>query len=128
LQRLTSVEPNRVVSGRDQVIFPESGSLKLWSNQKWVSFYKSHREVLDSDMIHLRRPDGRDWDGFVYVNPQGNEKALAFLYNPLEEEISREIRIPLYYAGRGGRADMTQAMGLPLSLVNRHGVSPTRGA
>ena len=75
--------------------------------KKWVSFYKAHREVLDSDMIHLRRPDGRDWDGFVHVNPQGNEKALAFFYNPLEEEISREIRIPLHYAGLAGKAKIS---------------------
>ena len=67
--------------------------------KKWISFYKQHREVLDADLIHLRRPDGRDWDGFVHVNPQGKEKALAFLYNPLPEAIEREIRIPLHYAG-----------------------------
>jgi hypothetical protein len=67
--------------------------------KKWVSFYKAHREVLDADIIHLRRPDGRDWDGFVHVNPQGKEKALAFFYNPLEEAIEREISVPLYYAG-----------------------------
>ena len=72
--------------------------------KKWVSFYKAHREVLDSDLIHLRRPDGRDWDGFVHVNPQGNEKALALFYNPLEQEITREIRIPLHYAGLAGKA------------------------
>jgi len=67
--------------------------------KKWISFYKAHRQVLDADMIHLRRPDGRDWDGFVHVNPQGKEKALAFFYNPLGEKIVREIRVPLYYAG-----------------------------
>ena len=54
--------------------------------KKWISFYKAHRQVLDADMIHLRRPDGRDWDGFVHVNPQGKERALAFFYNPLGEE------------------------------------------
>ncbi len=67
--------------------------------KKWVSFYKLHRQVLDADMIHLRRPDGRDWDGFVHVNPQGKEKALAFFYNSLEQDIEREIRVPLHYAG-----------------------------
>ncbi len=65
--------------------------------KKWVTFYKNHREVLDGDMIHLRRPDGRDWDGFVHVNPKGREKGLAFFYNPLPEAITREIRVPLYY-------------------------------
>ncbi|MEI8080164.1 MAG: hypothetical protein WCH61_11115, partial [bacterium] len=72
--------------------------------RKWISFYKTHREVLDADMIHLRRPDGRDWDGFVHVNPLGKEKALAFFYNPLSAEIGREIRVPLHYAGLTGKA------------------------
>lgn len=67
--------------------------------KKWISFYKQHREVLDADIIHLRRPDGRDWDGLLHVNPQGREKALAFVYNPLGRPISRKIRVPLYYAG-----------------------------
>lgn len=73
--------------------------------KQWVSFYKTHREVLDmGELIHLRRPDGRDWDGILHVNPQGREKALAFLYNPLMEDITREIRVPLHYAGLSGRA------------------------
>jgi hypothetical protein len=67
--------------------------------QKWIAFYKQHREVLDADIIHLRRPDGRDWDGILHVNPQGKEKGLAFFYNPLAENIVREIRVPLYYTG-----------------------------
>lgn len=65
----------------------------------WVSFYKSHREVLDGEVIHLRRANGLDWDGIVHVNPQGKEKAMAFFYNPLAEEITRQIRVPLYYSG-----------------------------
>ena len=67
--------------------------------EKWVSFYKKHRQVLDGDIIHLRRPDGRDWDGFLHVNPSGEEKGLLMLYNPLEEDITRELKIPVYYTG-----------------------------
>jgi hypothetical protein len=74
--------------------------------KKWIDFYKRHRQVLDADMVHLRRPDGRDWDGFVHVNPQGDEKALAFFYNPLDEPIERELRIPLYYSGLSKTAVM----------------------
>lgn len=65
----------------------------------WTGFYKTHREVLDGDIIHLRRPNGLDWDGILHVNPQGREKAMAFFYNPLQQEVVREIRIPLHYAG-----------------------------
>ncbi|HEY3318992.1 MAG TPA: alpha-galactosidase [Planctomycetota bacterium] len=75
--------------------------------KKWIAFYKQHRDVLDADMIHLRRPDGRDWDGFVHVNPQGKEKALAFFYNPLPEAIEREIRLPLHYAGLTEKAKVS---------------------
>ncbi len=38
--------------------------------KRWVDFYKLHRAILDSDLIHLRRPDGRDWDGWLHVNPK----------------------------------------------------------
>jgi len=73
----------------------------------WVSFYKTHREVLDGDLIHLRRPNGQDWDGVVHVNPLGKERAMAFFYNPLGEDITREIRTPLHYAGLSGTAEMS---------------------
>jgi hypothetical protein len=67
--------------------------------EKWVGFYKKHREVLDADIIHLRRPDGRDWDGILHVNPTGEEKGLLMLYNPLNEDITRNITVPVYYTG-----------------------------
>ncbi|WP_162340542.1 hypothetical protein [Cyclobacterium salsum] len=67
--------------------------------EKWVGFYKKHREVLDADIIHLRRPDGRDWDGLLHVNPTGKEKGLLMLYNPLNKEITRTIQVPVYYTG-----------------------------
>jgi hypothetical protein len=65
----------------------------------WVDFYKRYRQILDSDIIHLRRPDGTDWDGILHVNPAGKEKGLLMLYNPLQESITRELSIPVYYTG-----------------------------
>jgi hypothetical protein len=66
---------------------------------RWVGFYKQHRAILDGDLIHLRRADARDWDGWLHVNPHLSECGLAFFYNPLSQPIEREIRIPLYYTG-----------------------------
>jgi hypothetical protein len=65
----------------------------------WVDFYKQHRAILDSDLIHLRRADARDWDGWLHVNPKLAECGLAVFYNPLDVPIEREVRLPLYYAG-----------------------------
>ncbi|WAC10108.1 hypothetical protein [Dyadobacter pollutisoli] len=67
--------------------------------KKWVDFYKKHRRVLDSDIIHIRRPDGRDYDAIMHVDPQGKEKGLLMIYNPLNEPITREIDLDLYYTG-----------------------------
>jgi hypothetical protein len=67
--------------------------------RKWVAFYKAHRAILDSDVVHLRRPDGRDWDGLLHVNPGLATRGLAMIHNPLDVEIEREIRLPLEYTG-----------------------------
>ncbi|WP_215224033.1 NPCBM/NEW2 domain-containing protein [Echinicola shivajiensis] len=64
-----------------------------------ISWYKQYREILNSDMIHLRRPSGKDWDGFMHANPDLKEKGLAMFFNPTEEDILRKIKLPLYYTG-----------------------------
>ncbi|MES2328107.1 MAG: hypothetical protein V4539_00805 [Bacteroidota bacterium] len=64
-----------------------------------INWYKQYRGILNSDIIHLRRADGRDWDGILHVNPQLKTKGLVMLYNPLKETITRNIRLPLYYTG-----------------------------
>ena len=78
-----------------------------------INWYKAHRDILCSDPVHLRRPDGRDWDGIMHVNPSLEEKGFAMLYNPTGEDITRTISLPLYYTGltkkamiseRGGKA------------------------
>ncbi len=67
--------------------------------KRWVDFYKRHREVLNADIIHIRRPDGRDYDAILHVNPFGEEKGLLMIYNPLAEEITRTLTVDLYYTG-----------------------------
>jgi hypothetical protein len=64
-----------------------------------IVWYKQYREILNSDIIHLRRADGRDWDGIMHLNPNLKNKGLVMLYNPLKENITRSIKLPLYYSG-----------------------------
>ncbi len=64
-----------------------------------INWYKKYRNILNSDIIHLRRADGRDWDGWMHVNPFLPEKAMVLLFNPLKQAITRKISIPLYYSG-----------------------------
>ena len=71
--------------------------------RKVVQWYKKYRDILNSDIIHLRRADGSDWDGIMHVNPGLKEKALVMLYNPLNTEITRTIKLPVYYTGRSDK-------------------------
>jgi len=64
-----------------------------------ITHYKKYRDILNADVIHLRRPDGRDWDGILHVDSRLDIKGYALLYNPTEEELIRHIHLPLYYTG-----------------------------
>jgi hypothetical protein len=64
-----------------------------------IAHYKEYRDILNADIIHLRRPDGRDWDGILHVDPKLKIKGYALLYNPTGKDLERTIRLPLYYTG-----------------------------
>lgn len=71
---------------------------------RWVDWYKAHRAVLEGDIIHLRRADGRDLDYWLNVNPKGEEKGLLAVFNPLSEPVNKTLYVPLYYTGLKKRA------------------------
>jgi hypothetical protein len=66
--------------------------------KKWVDFYKKYREILDSDIIHIRRADGMDIDCMMHVNSQ-LKKALVMVYNPTKNKVDKTLKLPLYYTG-----------------------------
>jgi hypothetical protein len=84
---------------------------------KWVKFYKKYRPILNSDLIHLRRPDGRDWDGIMHVNPKLEQKGFISVYNPLDVEINKTINVPLYYTGLTEKATIREKDGKGIEYV-----------
>lgn len=76
-----------------------------------INWYKNYREILNSDMVQLRRADGRDWDGFVHVNPQLKQKGFIMLYNPTKEKMTKTIQVPLYYTGLTETAQIREKEG-----------------
>ena len=67
--------------------------------KKWVSWFKRHREVLEGDVIHCRRADGRDLDYLLLVKPGAAECAFSVIHNPTPVALTREIELPLGRAG-----------------------------
>ncbi|HTE30000.1 MAG TPA: hypothetical protein VK666_06485, partial [Chryseolinea sp.] len=64
-----------------------------------IKWYKKYRDILNANIIHLRRPDARDWDGILHVSSTLPQKGMLLLYNPTKEKITRMIQVPLYYTG-----------------------------
>ena len=77
-----------------------------------IAWYKKYRDILNADIIHLRRADGRDWDGILHASPSLPIKGLMMLYNPTKEKITRTIRVPLYYTGLTGTATAREKEGV----------------
>lgn len=76
-----------------------------------VAWFKKHRDILESDVIHLRRADGRDWDGMLHANSTLEECGYLALFNPLETAITRSVKIPLYYTGITNKVEITDLAG-----------------
>jgi hypothetical protein len=80
-----------------------------------VDWYKKYRNILNSDIIHVRRPDGRDWDCTLHVNPWLGQKGFAMVYNPTNETIDKVLVLPLYFSGLSKKAKIREREGEVLS-------------
>lgn len=79
--------------------------------RQWVDWFKEHRDILESDILHGRRADGRDLDWMMHVNPRLEEKGLLVVFNPLEHDVLRTLSIDLYYTGLTDHARIDDSAG-----------------
>lgn len=88
--------------------------------KRWVDWYKRYRPILDSDIIHGRRADGRDVDWILHVNPALTTRGLLMVYNPLTEPAERTLHVNLYYTGLRDRAKVREQEGPPAEFPLDH--------
>jgi len=81
-------------------LYDSEKTKKLVTNT--ISWYKRFRNILNAPIIHLRRADGREWDGFMHVSTTLRDRAFVLLFNPTKQEITKKITLPLYYSGLKG--------------------------
>jgi hypothetical protein len=84
---------------------------------RYVNWFKLHRDILESDIIHGRRPDGRDIDYLIHVNPALDTPGMAVIYNPLSESVTRTLQLPLYYTGLSGEVQIQQEEASPQKIA-----------
>ena len=81
-----------------------------------VEWFKKHRAILESDVIHLRRPDGERLDFVLHVNPKLETKGMLLVYNPTDQELTETLTVPLYYTGLRGSAKVAQNDGVSRTI------------
>lgn len=79
--------------------------------KKWVDWYKGYRDILESDLVHGRRADGRSLDWMLHVNPRLKHKGMLVVFNPTAAAIDRSLPVNLYYTGLNDGATVTGAEG-----------------
>ena len=66
---------------------------------KWTNLFKQYRDIITSDVIHVRRPDMQGIDCFFHVNPKLPTPGLAMVFNPTMDAVEQWLKLPLYYTG-----------------------------
>ena len=69
-----------------------------------VAWFRRYRDILEADVVHGRRADGRDVDWMLHVHPQLADRGMLVVFNPLPEVAERTLDVDLYYTGLTGRA------------------------
>ena len=76
-----------------------------------VAWFKEHREILESDVLHGRRADGRDVDWMLHVNPFPSDadgtRGMLVAFNPLADAVTRTLELDLYYTGLSERVSVS---------------------
>ncbi|MCQ6563248.1 hypothetical protein [Paenibacillus mendelii] len=91
--------------------------------QKWISFYKKYRATLAGEMVHLARPNGFEPDAVMHVSMEAEIPSVLVVFNPVDEEKTITLELPLKYAGfAGGEEALIETIGA-VNLDSRgHGV------
>ena len=92
---------------------------------KWVNIYKAYRDILTSDLIHIRRPDGASLDGFLHANALLATPGFALIFNPAVQALTQNITFPLYYTGLQTTARMARDGGPPQAYALERDYSVT---
>eukprot|EP01048_Picozoa_sp_COSAG05_P004887 COSAG05_NODE_277_length_12336_cov_419.763668_5_plen_218_part_00 len=66
---------------RGDRLYDQKGDASYNMVKKKVQWFKKYRQILISDIVHIKRPTGQGIDAFLHVNPKlPSHKALAMVF------------------------------------------------
>jgi hypothetical protein len=81
-------------------LFENAASKALWV--KWMGILERYRRILAADIVHVRRPTGREWDAMMHADPTappGEPRGFALFFNPLNASVAVATDLSVYYCG-----------------------------
>jgi hypothetical protein len=75
-----------------------------------VDWYKHHRDILESDIIHGRRPDAMSLDWYLHANAQLKSPGMLVVFNPTDRELREKLKVPMHYTGLRDRAEVRPSL------------------
>ncbi|MEO0660653.1 MAG: alpha-galactosidase, partial [Planctomycetota bacterium] len=78
-----------------------------------AAWFTEHRDILESDVIHGRRADGRSVDWILHAGPGLGTPGMLCAWNPREEEVTVTLVVDLTYTGLSGEVDVSIEGGPP---------------
>ena len=82
-----------------------------------VNWFKKYRDILESDVIHIKRADGSQLDAILHANSSLKTPGLLMVFNPSDKVMEQEITVPLYYTGIEGKAVVSEGDAKPKNLM-----------
>jgi len=74
-----------------------------------VAWYKRHRAILESDIIHGRRPDAMSLDWYLHANAGLKVPGMLVVFNPTNKELREKLTVPVHYTGLTDSAQVRQS-------------------
>lgn len=76
-----------------------------------VAWYKKYRDILESDIIHGRRPDAVQLDWYLHANPGLQTQGMLVVFNPTDAPLKETLRVPTHYTGLREQARVQETRG-----------------
>jgi hypothetical protein len=59
-----------------------------------ITKYKKYRKLLEGDITHIRRPDGRHIDAIIHTDDANSGRMMLVAYNPAQSTQSTTLSLP----------------------------------
>ena len=99
-------------------LFDTDATRELVRNE--VDWFKRYRRILEADLVHGRRADGRNVDWMLHVDPTPAPddpiRGMLVAFHPEDELIETTLDVDLYYTGLTDVARVSVEEGPPVEL------------